>query len=110
MTTAPKTSLLITLVIIGILAASFFLFTDTFVDSAPTGYIPEVQVQTKPIVSDALFYVSVTDTVVLEVDTITVEEAAGECSAIAYNPDYMWQQVICVYAGEEIYNDIFIAG
>jgi len=107
---AHKTSLLITLVVIGVLATTFFLFTNTFVSSSPEPFKPTVDLQTAPITSESQFYVSVADVVVTESNEFTGEEAQAQCDEIAYSADNMWQQVVCVYDGEEIYNDIFIAG
>lgn len=39
-----------------------------------------------------------------------VKAAQTECEAIAYNTDYMWQDIVCTYEGEVIYDDVFIAG
>ena len=110
MTSVHKTSLLIALVVIAVLAVGFFLVTNTFVNSAPEHYVPEVQMQTNKIESDALFYVAVADSLVLELDTISAEDAQTRCEAIAFDTNNMWQQVVCVYDGIEIYNDVFVAG
>ena len=110
MTPTHKTSLLIALIVIGILATTFFLFTNTFVSSAPEPFVPTVERKTQTVESAALFYVSAADAIVVESNDVTAEEAQSQCDALAFNTDYMWQQVVCVYDGEEIYNDIFVAG
>lgn len=36
--------------------------------------------------------------------------ALNQCEGFAYDTDYMWQQVECVYDGSLIYSGVFVAG
>ena len=43
-------------------------------------------------------------------DQPTQAEAEAACQAVATDLAYMWQTVVCTYAGEEIYQGVFIIG
>lgn len=43
-------------------------------------------------------------------EAATVADAQIACEEIAYNTDYMWQDIMCDYDGTVIYDDVFIAG
>jgi hypothetical protein len=76
----------------------------------PEIYVAPVEERTVIPDTEADLVVTVVDEVVLEADNLSREEAQAQCEAVAYNTDHMFKQVVCVYQGEEIYNDIFIAG
>jgi len=76
----------------------------------PELYVTPVFERTVVPKSDAQLVVTVVDAIVLEQNELTQEEAMEACEAVAYDTDYMWQQVVCMFDGQEIYNDIFIAG
>ncbi len=93
-----------------LLAAIFLLASDEPVSSEAVPYRATAEMNTTNINVDDQFYVSVANEVVLQRTGITRESAMEECEKVAYNPDNMWKQVICVFEGEEIYNDVFVAG
>lgn len=76
----------------------------------PQLYRADVQTRTQPATSSAQFVVTVVDEVVLELNGLTREEAVAACEEVAYDATHMWKQVVCVYEGVAIYDDIFIAG
>lgn len=79
-------------------------------EDTPEIYRAPVEERTVRATSTAELVVTVVDETALEEDGLSPAEAMVACEAIAYNPDHMWKQVVCTYRGEEIYNDIFIAG
>ena len=97
-----------------VLLLGYFLIHDANPDAVqqetPELYVTPVFERTVVPDSDAQLVVTVIDEVVLEQSGLTREAAQASCEAIAYNTDYMWQQIVCTFEGEEIYNDIFIAG
>jgi len=105
-----KKNLAIAAVTITTLSIAFLLVTNVMVNSASVVYVPAVQTQTKVVQSDAMFYISIGNDIVFESDELQSTDAQAECEAVAYNGANMWKQVVCVFEGQEIYNDIFVAG
>lgn len=96
--------------VIGILTLSFLLVTTVFDGTSAAVYTPEVDWYTSTSSVDAAYYVTVANEVVFTSDTLNQSEAESHCESIAFDPQYMWKQVICTLKGKEIYNDVFVAG
>lgn len=106
-----KTSLVVAAVVVALLALAFFLTTNTLVNSSPEPHSPQIFLNDEPIASEATYYVSVeNDVVYTSEDFASQEEAWPHCQSVAFAPENMWRQVICVYGGAELYNDVFVAG
>lgn len=102
----------ISLTVIAVLALGFFLFTLLSTDAAGKPYVPSVEWHTADTATphDGLVVTVGNEIVYTDAMATSTEAAQVACDAVAYNPEHMWKQVICLYNGIEIYNDVFIAG
>lgn len=111
MTTSMNyTMVVIALAIIVIVSLFAYMYNWRAEDGNAAPIDSMIEWRTKELTSTAQYYVTVGNEVAYASSTATAAAAGAHCQEMAYaNENYM-KQVVCVYEGEEKYNDVFIPG